>query len=176
MGKVIGNAQQRLKPGCCLQLCVITVVEKEETLLNRTPCPPGNFNYCLYWTAVSNQLCDGWDFVLFGRTLLPPDGFFSVILQRRTFFWVPFSIFLFFFKKKGACLLCTANTMQVTASSCARRRFCPLSASLWSQDLSEMLKDVSLAGPRVPTQASVLNTITVNIQQLTASSSSESQP
>lgn len=94
MGEVIGNAQQRLKPGCCLQLYVITVLEKEETLLNCTPCAPGNLNYCLCCTAVSDQLCGSWDFALFGRTLPPPDGYFSVILQRRTLFWVPFSIFL----------------------------------------------------------------------------------
>lgn len=94
MGEVIGNAQQRLKLGCCLQLYVIPVLEKEETLLNCTPCAPGNLNYCLCCTAVSDQLCGSWDFALFGRNLPPPDGYFSVILQRRTLFWVPFSIFL----------------------------------------------------------------------------------
>lgn len=61
--------------------------------------------------------------------------------------------------------------MQVTASSCAWRWFCPRSASLWSQDLAVMLKD----GAHDPTQASALNTITLNIQQCPASSSSESQ-
>lgn len=65
--------------------------------------------------------------------------------------------------------------MQVMASSCARRWFCPRSASLWSQDLSEMLKDVSLTRTGVPTQVFVLNTISLTLQQWTASSSSESQ-
>lgn len=65
--------------------------------------------------------------------------------------------------------------MQVTASSCAWRWFCPHSASLWNQDLAAILKDVLLAGAHDPTQASALNTLTLNIQQQTASSSSESQ-
>lgn len=90
---VTGNAQERLKPGCCLQLSVITVVEKEGTLLNCAPCTPADLNYCLYCTAVSNQLCGSWDFASLLRALPPPDGFFSVVLRKRTLF----SIFLFFF-------------------------------------------------------------------------------
>lgn len=35
----------------------------------------------------------------------------------------------------------------------------------WSQDLAAMLEDVLLAGAQDPTDASALNTITLNIQQ-----------
>lgn len=46
-------------------LCVTTAVEKEEMLLNRAP---GNPNYCLRCSALSNLLCGAWDFALFGGT------------------------------------------------------------------------------------------------------------
>lgn len=57
-------------------LCYYCREKKEETLLNCTPCAPRSINYCLLCTAVSNQLCGSWDFVVFGKTLPPPDGFF----------------------------------------------------------------------------------------------------
>lgn len=82
MGKVIGNAQQRLEPGSCLPLCVITVGKKRK-LLNRAPCAPASINYCLLCTAVSNQLCGSWDLALFGKMLPPPDGFFCNPLKEN---------------------------------------------------------------------------------------------
>jgi len=124
MGKVIGSAWQRLKPGCCLQLCVICVVEKEETLLNHPPCALGILNYCLYCTgvliccvAVETSPCLEGLFLLMGFSLYSfkgelHSGFLSLFY------------FIFFFKYR-AYLLCRANIMQVTASSCARRPFCP---------------------------------------------------
>lgn len=46
-----------------VQLSVITVVEKGGSLLNCSHRAPADLNYCLYCTAVSNQLCGSWDFV-----------------------------------------------------------------------------------------------------------------